>query len=253
MKRRQFIGSAASAAAVLALPAFLREAFAKGPQCGTSDKKEAKKKQAALGEMAAVASAFRLASKNKKPLLVIVVPKDGRLQYDRGLAFGELLNHGSDADLAPLADVEVVCAPMRDVRRIVPGVAEGEPIMVLIRADALPATSRHLTADLPNLRDSEKERVNGLDIEQVIQKRISTLGGLLREGIGDHKHRIVARAAEARARLKDKAPTGTQWAKSYGCGISFEGEDDNERVGCGMAFVPEKSRRFLYFYSEEQG
>lgn len=252
MKRRQFISAMVPAAAALSLPSFLSDAFAKEPYCGAKDKNDRRKKQAVLGEMAAVANAFRTASKNRKPLLVFVVPKDERLQYDRGLAYGELLNYGSDADLAPLADVEVVCAPMRALRRIVPGVAEGEPLMVLIRADALPATSRHLNADLKNVSTALRNHTEQHELDKVIEERISTLARLIREGVGDNKHRIAARAALARERFKVKAPAGTQWAKSYGCGILFEGEEDNARVGCGMAFVPAKSSRFLYFYSSEQ-
>lgn len=246
MKRRHFVGGLATAAAFSMWPAFLREAFGKGSECAGKDKKEDRKRRSAIGEVAVVASAFRRAAKNKKPLLVFVVPKEGS-QYDRGQAFGELLNHGSDEDLAPLADVEVVCAPMKAVRRIVPAVPEGDPLMVLIRADALPATGKHLNADLPTLRGDD--RYKDLTANEIIEKRISTLGKLLREGIGDHKHRVKARAQEARKALKEKAPEGTQWANSTGCGITFEGENDEPRVGCGMAFVPEKSRRFLYFYS----
>jgi hypothetical protein len=61
-----------------------------------------------------------------RPLLVIVAPDDpwgpsGR--HERGLLLGALLNHGSDAQLAPLALCEVVCAAPDAVERAVDGAA----------------------------------------------------------------------------------------------------------------------------------
>lgn len=51
-------------------------------------------------------------------------------------------------------------------------------------------------------------------------------------------------------RLRIDPPRGALWANSTGCGAKIEGDDPRASSGplCGMAFVPELSRRFLYFY-----
>lgn len=56
-------------------------------------------------------------------------------------------------------------------------------------------------------------------------------------------------AAHARERLTQQPVAGSEWAHSWGCGITVEGRDDNMVVGCGMGHVPERSQRFLYWYT----
>ena len=56
-------------------------------------------------------------------------------------------------------------------------------------------------------------------------------------------------AARARERLTQSPVAGSEWAQSWGCGITVEGRDDNMVVGCGMGQVPERSQRFLYWYT----
>src|SRR6184192_250765 len=70
-------------------------------------------------------------AERRKPLLIIVNPANGEAKWERGAAFGEYLNHGSDAQLAPLAAYEVLCAPMSEVRRLAPDV-QGEPWLVAV-------------------------------------------------------------------------------------------------------------------------
>jgi len=63
-------------------------------------------------------------------------------------------------------------------------------------------------------------------------------------------------AAGARARLLDRAPMGSRWGSSSGCGADYytshdPNEDDQERsmTLCGMGSVPPLSNRFLDFYT----
>ena len=42
---------------------------------------------------------------------------------------------------------------------------------------------------------------------------------------------------------------GSRWASTWGCACEIEGEDA-PGIDCGMGFVPEGSRRLLWFYSE---
>lgn len=61
-------------------------------------------------------------------------------------------------------------------------------------------------------------------------------------------HKTLARSVEQRLR-KQRVP-GSHWARQSGCGTTIE--DVRERgpmIACGMGHVPEKSNRFLYFFS----
>jgi hypothetical protein len=249
VKRRHFLGGAAALASASLWPSWLREAFAEPAKA--CDPRAAAK--VAPQSVLDVATAFRKASRAKRPLLVFIIPAEDGEKWNRGHAFGELLNHGSDADLAPLADCDVVCATMEGLRKVVPSVAKGEPLMVLVRTTALPATSEPLDAEMPSYNDmidrSGRPDSKVSHTDKVIAQRIAVLGGLLRRGLGSSPARIAARAAEARARLREKPPAGTRWARSEGCGVIIEDDRDPSMFGCGMAFVPEKSKRFLYFYS----
>ncbi|HET6204847.1 MAG TPA: hypothetical protein VFI25_18820 [Planctomycetota bacterium] len=52
-------------------------------------------------------------------------------------------------------------------------------------------------------------------------------------------------------RFRTAAPSGARWARYYTCIPEFEGEEGTSMVDCGMALVPEVSRRFLRFLTEE--
>src|SRR4051812_67884 len=111
MNRRHFLRvSSAAALAFASAPAWLRRAFADSSCPADADPER----------LVSLASAYRRAQQTGRRLLVLVIPEQAMLGWDRGAAFGELLNHGSDEQLAPLASVEVVCAHIRDLRRLVP-------------------------------------------------------------------------------------------------------------------------------------
>jgi hypothetical protein len=170
-----------------------------------------------------VSGGYRRAQQAGKPLLAFVVPAvdedsgDGfDARWDRGAAFGELLNHGSDDALATLGLAEVVCAPMEVLRVVARGLpARGEPLMVLIETDAVPGRVRVLDGSLPRvpdrrtflaaapqpadyrttfarLRDAEKEGVG---------TRIEFLASLLDGGLRATPQMLLERAAQAQARL----------------------------------------------------
>lgn len=248
MKRRYFLGATAAGLAATAWPAFIREAFGDGAACDVDGK------PAAPESVAQVAAAFRRAQQAKKALLVFVIPAADGDKWERGRAFGELLNFGADKDLAPLSDAEVVCATMADLKKIVPGAGDGEPLMVLVKTDKVPATSKQLDVELPsyesvqnfgrgNWQESEKKD------EDTAAQRIAALGALLRKGLGADARKQKERAASVRARLVKKPPTGAHWANASGCGTTIEGVEENAMIGCGMGHVPAKSQRFLYFFS----
>lgn len=249
MKRRRLLGAAAAAAAAALWPNWLQEAFADAPACGN-------KAGGAAARLATIAAAYRAARSAKRPMLVLVIPENDMEKWIRGHAFGELLNHGDDKQIAPLSRVEVVCATMSDLRKLVPTAGAGEPMMVLVSTDRVPAVARQLDVQIPDYPglgiDDETKPGEPREKreEAVTQRRIAAMAGLIRGALGEADKQAATLAAGVRSTLKVKPPPGARWAKSLGCGTEIEGEDLNMIVGCGMGHVPEKSQRFLYFFTK---
>lgn len=325
MNRRKFLGTAATAAVIATWPGWLRRAFAGTPALA---------KEAA--SLAVLSEGYRRAQRAGKPLLVLVIPAEDGQKYDRGRAFGEYLNHGSPEQLAPLALCEVACAEMAKLRRLAPAAGEGEPLMVLIETDQVPARVQRLDVALveeperdwrvideedpaspPKKNETEEERwqrriaARQRREEAVIAKRIEQIAALVKEAVQPNVARLEERAAQVRghvssvgggvatalfelrlssgdevsqdevadapalvalaaaraqgarheallgllarvveARLRRVPPSGSRWAVSYGCGTRIEGESQHVVIGCGMGHVPEKSARFLYFFTK---
>lgn len=300
MKRRALLGGAAIGAGVLACPSWIARAFGQ---------------VAAGAELAALSDAYRRAQRAGRPLLVLIIPAQQEARWDRAQAFGELLNHGPESVLADLALAEVACATMSTLRTLVPQAGSGEPLMVLVEPEAVPATARGLRAELPTMPEywvfseetSWDERVQRENA--VIDQRIAVLAGVVHRALAPDAATISQRAALARARLSagDRArveaairagrvtsevaalapamiaeaasarPTlgsalvelgterwrrgripGSRWAVGGGCGTQVE-ETEEERargdgdqrmmVACGMGHVPERSARFLDWYT----
>jgi hypothetical protein len=181
-----------------------------------------------------------------RPLLVLVVPEKDELKWDRGAAFGELLNHGSDAQLAPLTRVDVTAAPSSEFP---------DALMVLLAPDH-PPRALHVEP-LPQYepwhRDNGKpwdQRMR--DEDALADKRIAILARALRDALGVPAD-ISAAAAEVRARVTHHRVPGSHWAHGSGCGTMIE-ETPRERLmpACGMGHVPSKSSRFLYFWAVDE-
>lgn len=249
MKRRKMLAGSAAGLAAALWPTWLRDAFADGAACDAPG-------GGALARVAALAAAYRAAREAQKPLLVFVIPESDIEKWARGRAFGELLNHGTDVQLAPLARVEVACATMADLEKLVPTAGAGEPLMVLVGTDRVPAAVRQLDAELPQypsaFRNDEHETWEQRERKEdaIGDQRIAVMAGLLRKALGADDAHAAALAKEVRRRLTLKPPRGVKWAKSYGCGTEIEGERDGVGVACGMGHVPKKSRRFLYFFTK---
>ena len=94
-------------------PGWLRRAFGDASLKGAVATEDPRFGDLARRRALAEAKARALAA--GRPLLVFIIPKDDRLKMDRGHAFGELLAHGTPAQLAPLASVELACATLDDL------------------------------------------------------------------------------------------------------------------------------------------
>lgn len=314
MKRRAFLGSAAQAGASMALlaaswPHFLREAFAGE---GAADAKAAQEaEQRKRDRLALLSEAYRRAQQAGKPLLALVIPAAREDKWKRGRHFGAWLNYGTVEQRWPLALCEVVCADMDDLRQLVPTVGLGEPLMLLIETDRVPATVHRLDAKLPE-RSEEPSPVRGLSVrqlreqfeEEAIDTRTALLAKLVSTAVAGSPALLEKRVAQLRAalppatvpvhadlhaaklsaaqatslaplvaqtaaraqpgertalygllagaadtRLREQRIPGSYWARASGCGTEVEGVESSSIIGCGMGHVPQKSRRFLYFFT----
>lgn len=136
MQRRKFLGTVTIGAGFTVLPMWLSRAFGPHPdRCPETAPGPAPSSQprrdppAACGPLDAPF----------KPQLILVIPSDRGLQYRRGQAFGELLNHGSDEQLAALACFEVRCRRIDELEPALREQLTAEPLMLLLDASADPS------------------------------------------------------------------------------------------------------------------
>jgi hypothetical protein len=254
MERRRFLGLAAAAAG---WPLFIERAFA-DTSCEAPSKPSSRPRS-----RSAYPAAFERAKLRGRQLLVFVIPESDDEKDERGRAFGEWINHGSAAQVAPLALVDVVCATGRELGAARPK-GPREPLMVLVDPDT--RLSHSLDDTLPRYGRYD------LSDEEVLARRIAILSRLLVDAVAPARTATQTSAlARQAASLKQEPPPGSHWADDSGCGTRVEKtaaerralKEAQERamrngmvlsssfrgIGCGMGHVPAKSSRFLWFYS----
>jgi hypothetical protein len=198
-------------------------------------------------------------------VLVVVIPADDGDKWTRGQTLGEWLNNATDAQLAPLAQVELVCATVADLARLIPGQVDGEPWMVVVDPATTQVAAVSVTLPPPppppgggsaqdwyDKQDAwDLERVTGnvTAIDAALQPALAALTTPVPPG------RVTAWAQQVRTETVESAPAGAHWANSWGCGTEIEGIEAQLAVDCGMGHVPARSRRFLYLFdvSEYKG
>lgn len=198
MQRRKFLGTIAVGAGATAVPVWLSRAFFT-PEPERCDEPislpEFAPQHSDPDRCAPGSGAYH------KPLLVFVIPEEVAQKYARGHAFGELLNHGSDAQLAPLACFDVACRTISEL-----GITDvGEPLMfVLDPASQVPV--RALDAPLPPALDGYRDRLDSETasqyegrVEANIDARIAVLADLIAEAADGAT--LVAQACRERAGL----------------------------------------------------
>lgn len=309
MQRRRFLEVTVGAtAAGMVIPGWIARAF--GQDIPTHGESPVAPARAPTTSVATLSAAYREAQRLGKPLLVLVVPDEQSGEsWSRARAFGELLNHGNDDAMIALSLTHVVCAKMSELRQLVPTAPAGEPMMVLVETDHVPAAVHgidpRLVFDAPGGRsDDWDERIaredRGVDqrLAQLTRELVNTVapsaavltaraqlarshasarvlaaanraivGGPRLDGpIADSVAAVIALAAQsaapavqrslrqslvngAQARLRDARVPGSMWAVSGGCGTTIEGVQESIGVGCGMGSTPERSRRFLFFFT----
>ncbi len=174
--RRGFLGALAGAASLTG-PAWITDAFASA----MPDE-----------EQRELFGAYRRAQQSGRPLLVLVIPEDSSLRWERGRLLGALINYGGDDVLAGLATVAMACASTKTLAALGPKV-NGEPWMVLVGTDTVPATVR--TADVSletNVTPREDDWEGADELEARLQNARVAISQLLLSDAGA----LEARAAQ---------------------------------------------------------
>jgi hypothetical protein len=178
------------------------------------------------------------------------VPADDNQKNARGEAWGEYLNHGEAAQIAPLAHVDVSCATMAELGALAKDI-EGEPLAILFSQGG---SVRALDTKLPQYAPSR--RFDPKDDDAMVDKRIAAMSKMVAGALPPvPAGEVRAAAARVIRAVREQPPTGSHWANASGCGpASVENmKDDSDEIvgyGCGMGHVPAKSSRFLYFFGK---
>jgi len=233
MNRRHFIKTTALSFGLTATPQFILQAFGGEPSSKTL-----------------VFDAYRRARRAQHSLLVFVIPANPAERWHRGGALGAFITYATDAQLAPLARCEVVCATAAHIHDLVPNAPAGEPLAFLIATTAVPANVAAINATLadPNVRDENyqdyKDAIAAMD--KIVMTNVASIANAFGAALGPADPTL---AAGVRERLSKRDVPGARWASSTGCGVTYEhpdkADEDMGMVDCGMGFVSEKSRRFL--------
>jgi hypothetical protein len=236
------------------------------------------------GEGSDLDAALERAKAAGKPLLVLANPADAAARADRGDRFGVFLNRATDAQLAPLALCELICADEKRVHERFPAAPTQAPLL-LVETDGRAPPFKGLTWSPPpeswRRRGDEDTQKATLEVRRDIdaiaagvkealwgapvqERRLAQLRSVVGPGASEAAATIdeamkraalviqtpqgttqLARGVEARWRRAP--PPGAKWAVSSGCGTDIEGGEPN-MMDCGMGFIPEISQRFLMLW-----
>jgi hypothetical protein len=203
--------------AVALWPALIRRAFADASFDAPGTRKTAP----------GLSTSTRRIDVSARPQLVIVVPADDTQKYRRGELWGEYLNHGSAAELAPLSHVDVSCATMQELGALAKDV-RGEPLAILFGKDG---SVRALDAKFPEYASTFRQWDPKAD-DAVAARRIGALSKMI-AGVLPPVPAGDVRAAAARVvrAVRDQPPPGSHWANASGCGpATVENMKDDEVV-----------------------
>ena len=128
MKRRHFLHRAAGLAL---MPTLVRQAFAE---------------ESPIDRVEALFEAYRRARRAGRPLLVLIVPETRGIH---GRAWGELINHGTETQLAPLAIFEPACATPAELAKLAPQAnVNADTVLVALDTERVPAAAHNVEAKL---------------------------------------------------------------------------------------------------------
>ena len=242
MKRRTFLAAVGASAAVALWPRLIRRAFADASFDAPGTRKSAP----------GLSTTPKHIDPSQRPQLVIVVPADDAQKSRRGELWGEYLNHGEPAQIAPLSHVDVSCATLQELGALA-GDVVGEPLALLFQRDG---SVQRLDAKVPEY--ARGLRLDGQDDDAIVDRRIALVSAMVKRALPPVAPGDVRAAADRVVRaVRAQPPAGSHWANASGCGpASVENmKEENESgvvvaYGCGMGHIPAKSSRFLYFFAK---
>jgi hypothetical protein len=117
-----------------------------------------------------------------RPRLLIILSGDAEHDYNLGHAFGEYLNHGSDAALAPLAAVDLACIAAAEIDLPATAMGQGPLALLLVAGD----TQRLVRFALPSME--QYYLGNELVTERMIDERIEIVSSAVRRAVLDRDH-----------------------------------------------------------------
>jgi len=241
MKRRSFLAALGASASAAMWPSLIRRAFADASFDAPGTKKTAP----------GLSTSPKHIDPSQRPQLVIVVPVDDGQKWTRGGVWGEYLNHGTAAQIAPLSHVDVSCATMAELGALAKDV-KGEPLAILFERDG---SVRALDATVPEYTQRFDAEAWKKD-DAISDKRISIVAKLVQGALPPVPAGEVREAAARVIRVvREQPPSGSHWANHSGCGPATvenmkDDSDEIVAVGCGMGHIPSKSSRFLYFFAK---
>jgi hypothetical protein len=202
MHRRKFLGTVTLGAGFTVLPMWLSRAFGPKQDICPEDAPEPEHEPAVQVQHRPDCEP---GTAPFKPLLILVIPADHAQQYRRGQAFGELINHGSDAQLAALACFEVRCLRLDQLDPPPRDPFVEEPLMLVLDHTATPSLLP-LTAALTHVEDAPDRWDGRHDWEEIerhreaaIDARIATLAELIASAADGE--RLLAQACRERQGL----------------------------------------------------
>lgn len=196
VQRREFLAGLSAGMGGLALPTWLAEGAAAqdpvGPRAGAD-----------RGSL--LRKAARRAMGRGKPLLILVIPADKNLQYQRGKRLGALLNHGGRETLLDLALCELVCAPVALLPKHLGVTHKGaDPTLLLVefgkgRPRLQPLVVPYLPLKFTGRPSSQKERAERQ--EKQIRLDLQRLHAALHKALAADPGAVAHRADQVRGKL----------------------------------------------------
>lgn len=172
------------------------------------------------------------------PTLILILPQERKHWAAVGRIFGEWIEAMGSADRARLGALSWAMVPWEAVRDHLH--LEGtRPDLVLVDQEvhALRVSWPKESALAPGRFETVYARQDAQN-----QARIAGNGAAI-DGV---LWPLLRRVSDPPPTwLSEAAPRGALWARDTGCGVVFEGRDQQNRMDCGMGYVPEGSRRFL--------
>ncbi len=168
-----------------------------------------------------VARALARARALGKPLLVIAVPREEGLAWERGRLVGETLDGADDQLLSRLALCESFAATAPDLARQVGGIADSDlPWAWLVETDGGDWRARPIEGALPEVPPFEWG--GEVEVEQYVEllrERNAVLAGLLGASIAADAEALRRRAAQSLASLTREDARALEEVLAHGSAI----------------------------------